>query len=145
MRLSSWFAAIILAGGIAFGLQPVANSATAQGDLTQSDWQGEVASQDAGPTTPSLDALKAKLGPDDPIAALEAVAYALDEVADGATYVWQRADGPLQGTVKPVDSFLDDNGALCRRLSVTLMLGEASRWTEAVACRDEAGHWTING
>ncbi len=132
MRLTSWIAALALAAAITLFWQPAANSAEA------GSWQADVTSDGAEP-------LRAKLTADDPVALLEAMRYALDEVADGATYVWHRVGAPLQGAVRPVASFRDDNGAVCRRLSVTLTFEGASRWTDAVACREDGGRWIIGG
>jgi len=132
MRMSSWIAAVALGAAVAVFWQPAANAGEA------GSWQADVI---AAPVEP----LSAKLTPDDPVALLEAMRYALDEVADGATYVWRRVDAPLQGAVRPVASFLDDSGAVCRRISVTLTFEGASRWTDAVACREKSGRWVISG
>lgn len=141
MRWSSMFAAVLLAAGCVLILQPSAHSANTD---DASGWTTEVAA--AEPLAASaFEALRSKLGPDDPIAVLEAVGYALDQVGDGATYVWHRMDGPLQGAVKPTASFRDESGAVCRRLGVTLTLGEVSRWANVVACRDAGGQWAIGG
>ena len=139
MRLSSWLAALLLAAAIMLFWQPAANSADA--------WQADVAAGDpaADPTPDSSETLQAGVTPDDPVAVLEAVDYALKEVGDGATYVWHRTDGPLQGAIRPYASFLDDSGAVCRRLSVTLTFGATTRWTDATACREPAGRWVIGG
>jgi surface antigen len=142
MRLSSWIAALAVALVATLFWQPAANSS--ESDAPES-WQAEVAAEI--PADPALDAeaLRATLTPDDPVALLEALRVALDEVADGATYVWHRVDAPLQGAIRPTASFRDDSGAICRRLSVTLTLGATSRWTDAVACREDSGRWSISG
>lgn len=85
----------------------------------------------------------AALGLDDPLAALEAVDYALREVGDGATYVWHRVDAGLEGAVRPVATFRGPDGEICRRLSVTLTLGQRSKWTQATACREAGGSWAF--
>ncbi len=136
MRLTSWIAALALAAAVTLFWQPAANSAETDG------WQTDVVTDTGDDTS---EPLSAKLTSDDPVAVLEAMRYTLDEVADGATYVWHRVGAPLQGAVRPVASFRDDSGAVCRRLSVTLSFAGASRWTDAVACRDEGGRWVIGG
>lgn len=141
MCLPSIFAAVLLAAGCVLAIQPNAYSANAGDGAT---WTTEVAAADP-PTASAFEALRSKLGPDDPVAVLEAVGYALDQVGDGATYVWHRMDGPLQGAVKPTASFRDETGAVCRRLGVTLTLGDVSRWANVVACRDAGGQWVIGG
>jgi surface antigen len=136
MRISSCLAALGLAAAVTVVWQPTANSAETD------SWQAEVAAApDPGGTGP----LSAKLTDDDPVALLEAVRYALDEVADGATYVWHRVDAPLKGAVRPVASYRDDSGAVCRKLSVTLTFEATSRWIGAVACRELSGRWVIGG
>jgi surface antigen len=136
MRFTSWIAAFAVAAAVTLVWQPAAESAE------PGDWQAEVS---ADPALESGQPLSAKLTADDPVALLEAMRYALDEVADGATYVWHRVDGPLQGAVRPIASFRDDTGAVCRRLSVTLSFENISRWTDAVACRAAGGRWVVGG
>lgn len=136
MRPLSWIAALVVAAAVTLFWQPAANSAE------EGSWHAAVTA-DAGeaPAEPQ----SAKLTADDPVALLEALRYALDEVADGATYVWHRVDAPLKGAIRPVASFRNDDGAVCRRLSVTLTFQDASRWTDAIACRDDGGRWVIGG
>ena len=125
-----------LAAAVTLLWQPAANSAEAE------SWQADVTANSAPDAS---EPMSAKLTPDDPVALLEAMRYALDEVADGATYVWRRVDAPLQGAVRPAASFRNADGAVCRRLSVTLTFQGASRWTDAVACRDGDGRWIVGG
>ena len=146
MRWSSWFAAGLLAAGIVLALQPAAHSAGAF-DGTRG-WRAEVVLDDGEPTEvspQSFEALRAKLEPDDPVAVLEAIGYALAEVGDGAIYVWHRTDGPLMGNVRMTSSFRGEDGAICRRLTLTLVLGNITRPAEATACRDADGHWQLGG
>ena len=147
MRWSSWFAACLIAATVTLFWQPVANSADAGQE--SGSWQADVApdgtTASADPAPDNAETRHANAAPDDPVAVLEAVDYALKEVADGATYVWHRTDGPLQGAVRPYASYRDDTGAVCRRLSVTLTLGATTRWTDATACREPAGRWVIGG
>jgi surface antigen len=136
MRFTSWIAALALAAAISLFWQPAANSAET------GTWQTDVA---ADPAPDGGQPLSAKLTDDDPVALLEAMRYALDEVADGATYLWHRVDAPLKGAVRPIASFRNESGAVCRRLSVTLTFEAATRWTDAVACREDGGRWVIGG
>ena len=146
MRWSSLLASGLLAADLVLSLQPAANSA---GRRNISDgWHADVAMDDGEPTEvspQSFDALRAKLEPNDPVAVLEAIGYALAEVGDGATYVWHRTDGPLMGNVRMERSFRGDGGAICRKLSLTVILGDVSRPAEATACRDADGHWVLGG
>lgn len=93
----------------------------------------------------ALDAVRGWLTADDPVAFLEAMRYALDEVADGDTYVWHRKDGPLWGKVKPTASFLDDKGAVCRHVQLMLALADVRRDVDAVACRSASRQWVVSG
>lgn len=85
------------------------------------------------------------LGRDDETATLLAIAKTLSEVGDGATYVWQRADGRLSGTFKPVRTFRDQTGRLCRDLSIALTTAEYTRRMSGAACRAPDGSWTLKG
>ncbi len=84
-----------------------------------------------------------KLHPDDRRAALGAVQTALDEVGDGSTYVWYRRNNALTGLIRPIQSFQDRAGRICRKLQVTLMAGPATRTVYGKACRDSAGVWSL--
>jgi len=146
MRLTSLCAAGLLAAGIVVLQQTAANSA-GEADAG-AGWAAEVTMDDGAPrevTPESFEALRAKLEPDDPLAVLEAVGYALAEVGDGSTYIWHRTDGPLMGHVHMISTFRGDAGAVCRRLAVTLMLGQTFRPANAVACRDGDGKWVLGG
>ncbi|MEO0617775.1 MAG: hypothetical protein AAFZ01_00680 [Pseudomonadota bacterium] len=84
-----------------------------------------------------------RLGFDDKRAALQALQFALNEVADGATFVWHRKAGLLSGTVKPTAVFLDEDQRLCRHVVFTLNAGPRKSSIETIACRDEDGHWSM--
>jgi hypothetical protein len=92
---------------------------------------------------PTFEALQASVGADDSVAALEAVQRALDEVGDGAAYVWHRQTGPLWGVVRPLATQRNAAGWPCRRLSVALSLGEHTRSTEVTACRAPDKRWWL--
>jgi surface antigen len=139
MRWTSWVAPFVIAIACSLLWQPAANSAAA--DQADDPWTAD-AILDA---SSEADAMHAKLTPDDPVAVLEAIDFALKEVADGATYVWHRTDGVLRGTIRPFASFRDPSGDICRHMSLTVAVGAASRWTEATACREATGRWVIGG
>ena len=146
MRWYSWIAAGLLAAGLIFGIQLPANSAS-KSDAAKG-WRAEVALEDGAPREilpQSFEALRAKLAPDDPVAVLEAVGYALNEVADGATYVWHRTDGPLMGNVRMAAAYRSEAGAICRRMTLTLILGDTVRPASLSACRDSGGEWVVGG
>jgi hypothetical protein len=88
---------------------------------------------------------KQQLDDTDEIAAFEALHLGLTEVADGATYVWHRANGRLSGAVQPTQSFKASNGQICRHIVVSLSSGTMHRRTEGIACRAGNGVWSLNG
>ena len=88
--------------------------------------------------------MRAALGADDHTAILQAVAYTLDEVGDGATYVWHRKDGPLNGSVQPTASFVDGSGKVCRHIVLMLAIADFSRQTEGIACRGDGRRWSLS-
>lgn len=91
----------------------------------------------AGPTS--------ALDDNDELAALASVNLALNGVADGQAYVWARANGRLSGLVRPVSSFRNDEGQICRHLIVLLTTGLSTKKTEGTACRLQGGRWEIGG
>jgi hypothetical protein len=104
-------------------------------------WQPAV---EAAPAeAPSIESLKASLGPDDPLAALEAMQRALDEVGDGQAYIWHRETGPLWGVVRPLSTYRAATGSPCRRISMVLSIGEFTRSTRVSACRQPSGRWEV--
>jgi surface antigen len=86
---------------------------------------------------------KLVLNEGDEIAALESVQLALTEIADGSSYIWHRNHGRLSGIVKPVSSFKDANGAVCRYAVVVLSSIDVTKRTEIVACRLPTGIWQL--
>jgi len=90
-----------------------------------------------------LSSPKSELNQDDEDAALESVQFALSEVADGSSYVWHRSHGRLSGIVKPLSSFKDTRGAVCRHAVVVLSGPETTKRTEIVACRLPTGIWQL--
>ncbi|HET6389462.1 RT0821/Lpp0805 family surface protein [Hyphomicrobium sp.] len=91
-----------------------------------------------------LTGIKPTLDQDDEYAALESVQLALTEVADGSSYVWHRAHGRLSGVVKPLASFKDTRGSVCRHAVVTLTGVDTTKETEIVACRLPTGIWQLS-
>lgn len=86
-----------------------------------------------------------KLDEADEIATLEAIRFALSEVADGSSYVWYREHGRLNGLVNPTSSFKDGKGRVCRHMVLIMSAGAQSRRIEGVACRDPNGRWLLEG
>lgn len=81
----------------------------------------------------------------DEIATLEAVSIALNEVGDGASYIWHGKNGRLSAIVQPTSSFRDASGKICRHLMITLTSGTYARQAEGIACRLGNGVWQLEG
>jgi surface antigen len=97
------------------------------------------------PAASDVRALRAALGADDHTAILQALQFTLDEVGDGATYVWRRKDGPLNGTVQPTAAFTDAHGRVCRHVVLVLRLADYTRRMEGIACRGSDKRWSLSG
>jgi hypothetical protein len=89
--------------------------------------------------------VKPNLDDADELAALDAVRFALAEVADGSSYVWYRANGHLAGVFSPTISFKNVAGQVCRHIVVTLTAGITVKQTEGTACRLASGRWQLDG
>jgi surface antigen len=98
---------------------------------------------DIKPKLPDVKDASVVLDQDDEYAALESVQFGLTEVADGASYIWHRAHGKLSGIVKPVSSFKDTHGSVCRHAIVVLSGAQSTKRTEIVACRLPTGVWEL--
>lgn len=92
---------------------------------------------------PKFTDVKVALNQEDEYAALESVQFALTEVADGSSYVWHRAHGRLSGIVKPISSFKDTRGSVCRHAVISLTGLDVTKQTEIVACRLPTGIWQL--
>lgn len=97
------------------------------------------------PTKPKFAELRMPLDESDEIAALESVQFALTEVADGSSYVWHRSHGRLSGIVKPLSSYKDPKGGVCRHVLVVFNGVNETKKTETVACRLASGIWQMDG
>jgi surface antigen len=97
---------------------------------------------DIKPKLPDIKSADVVLDQSDEYAALESVQFALTEVADGASYIWHREHGNLSGLVKPVSSFKDTRGNVCRH-AVIVLSAHSTKRTEIVACRLPTGIWQL--
>lgn len=125
-------AAIFVSADFATAGQPAAPSCTCP------PGRNTATNSNFGPPKPVLDQ-------NDEDAALESVQLALTEVADGSSYIWHRSHGRLSGIVKPISSFKDTHGAVCRHAAVVLSGLKDSKQTEIVACRLATGVWQLEG
>jgi len=112
-------------------------------------WAGEQAAvgchcpKTSDGSTSKLTDTRIELDQNDELAALESVQLALTEVADGSSYFWRRTHGRLSGLVKPLSSFKDPHGDVCRHAVVVLAGVESTKRTEIVACRMATGIWQL--
>lgn len=111
---------------------------------------GEATAPDCAGCQPPFPAVNVKhrmpyLDANDELAALESVHVALSEVADGSSYVWHRSHGRLSGLVRPVRSFKDAAGRVCRYVFIMLNGLEGAERTEGIACRLPSGIWQLDG
>ena len=97
------------------------------------------------PTARALPAFPPRIEPGDATAALEAIEIALTQAGDGATYVWQRGNGRLTGSVRPTSTFRDADRRMCRHIEMQVQLGAHARRTEGIACRSADGVWELEG
>lgn len=88
---------------------------------------------------------KLSLDGSDETAALHAVLIGLTEIPDGTSFVWRRAHGRLSGIVRPMFSFRNADGDVCRQLMLTLTSGAYTRTVEGTACREPDGRWALEG
>jgi surface antigen len=104
-----------------------------------------VVTREASEPTPEITELKARLDGSDRQAVAQALQLALNELGDGATLVWRHPARGLEGRIKPVSTFRDDRGRVCRHLVYSLSLGGYSREIEGDACREPDGSWSLSG
>lgn len=81
----------------------------------------------------------------DEVAALASMHLALNSTGDGQAYVWQRSNGRLSGLVRPISSFRNDDGQVCRHVIVMLTTGLRTQKMESTACRLAGGRWQLGG
>jgi hypothetical protein len=86
-----------------------------------------------------------RLTPRHEIAAMDAIHTALNETADGSTYVWHDDSGQLSAIVKPTTSFRNSDGQICRHIHLMLNTGRYSRKSEGIACRLDTRIWSLEG
>ncbi|MEO0730248.1 MAG: RT0821/Lpp0805 family surface protein [Pseudomonadota bacterium] len=84
-----------------------------------------------------------RLSAQDRRATLAAVQTVLHHVEDGSTYVWYRRNTDLTGLMRPIRSFSDASGRICRVLRITLMSGPVTKTVQGNACRASDGRWSL--
>lgn len=137
----------------ALAIAVLSTSASAGGPLTGPATDPSLASGTLGswaagtsiesPEGANVEADLAALDDNDHRATLEAIQYALMEVADGASFVWRRTTSRLHGVVRPTSSFRDSEGRVCRHIELGLSAGTVTRRIEGIACREATGVWLL--
>lgn len=89
--------------------------------------------------------LKNRLNREDFLASLKALNTALNQVSDGATFVWKRKKNGLKGAIKPTSAFRNDDGQVCRHLMFSLYIGGYVKSIQSFACRGDNGRWVLEG
>ena len=97
----------------------------------------------ASPSPGSFHELRASLDEGDREVALRALHIALDQLSDGAAFVWRSKARKLTGVIRPTMAFRNDNGRICRHLVYTVALGQYQKRIEGIACRGLQGHWSL--
>lgn len=93
--------------------------------------------------SPSLSELRTRLDPSDKFAALHALHMALNNTADGGTFVWQKTNRDLKGVIKPTSAFRNSYGQVCRHVIYAISLGRYRKQIELVACREAGDRWRL--
>jgi len=91
----------------------------------------------------TFEQLRANLGEGDREVALRALHIALDELSDGAAFVWRSKAHGITGVIRPTMAFRDDEGRVCRHLVYSVALGRFQKRIEGVACRSLNGRWML--
>ena len=74
---------------------------------------------------------------------LTAIQYALKQVADGSSYLWHHKKSRLKGRIKPTVTYLNKSGQLCRHIYISLSYITAHKTSQALACRNNSGQWSL--
>jgi hypothetical protein len=119
------------------------DNSTTPSVLAQTERQALPAGIDSRRSAPARPAAHIKEG--DEIAFLRAIDNALTRAADGATYVWRRDNGRMQGAIHLTGTFRDVAGRICRHMEIVLTAGIYTRRTEGVACRRSDKSWVLEG
>ena len=73
----------------------------------------------------------------------EAVARALETTPAGTSSAWTNPDGGTRGSVTPVRTFQNPDGAYCREFQQSIVVGGQTQQAVSTACRQSDGTWRI--
>ncbi len=74
---------------------------------------------------------------------LSAIRHALRQVADGSSYRWHHKRSRLTGRIRPTSTYFNTSGQLCRHIYISLSYITAHKNSQALACRNKNGQWTL--
>jgi surface antigen len=75
----------------------------------------------------------------------QAVQRSLESVPAGTASSWTNPDGGTSGSVTPVRTFQNSQGAYCREFQQTVTIGGREERSYGTACRQPDGSWKIVG
>ena len=87
--------------------------------------------------------LRSDLSENDRQVALRALHIALNQLSDGAAFVWRSKARKLTGVIRPTIAFRDDDGRVCRHVVYTVALGRYQKRIEGIAWRSLNGSWML--
>ena len=86
-------------------------------------------------------ALYATLGETDLVTAASTVQQTLESAPDGSVHSWANPLSGHAGTVRPVATYVGEDGRFCRQYEEELRLGAGQGSYRHLACREEDGYW----
>ena len=86
-------------------------------------------------------AIYASLGKTDVVTAASTVQQTLESAPDGGVRSWSNPMSGHAGTVRPVATYVSEDGRFCRQYEEELRVGKGQGSYRHVACREEDGAW----
>lgn len=86
-------------------------------------------------------ALYASLGETDLVTAASTVQQTLESAPDGSVRRWANPLSGHAGTVRPVATYVNEDGRFCRQYEEELRVGEGQGGYRHLACREDDGYW----
>jgi surface antigen len=86
-------------------------------------------------------ALYATLGETDLVTAASTVQQTLESAPDGSMRHWANPLSGHAGTVRPVATYVSEDGRFCRQYEEELQVGEGQGSYRHLACREDDGYW----
>ena len=86
-------------------------------------------------------AFYATLGETDLVTAASTVQQTLEFAPDGSVRRWANPLSGHAGTVRPVATYVSEDGRFCRQYEEELRVGEGQGSYRHLACREDDGYW----